>query len=276
MNGYKSINTDELTKLGSGSLSDVYLLASGDVLVVGKREDCYGNYCNLFKKSKFIDGKVSKIKYPQVHCVIEPCDKFKFGAMVESYVAGTELRKCISKLEIDDKVQIGKDLATFLNELHKIDTDGNKQEEININTAKFDKSVNMLSAYLPAEELNKLDKVKQDYLHFMQKKSFCVTHGDLNAGNILINDTVLSGIIDFGNMEYYVPEVEFAHMYFFDKTIYSSMKSGYDGTINNKDVELIELVMRVRHFKNIVSFEDKRQECLKNITELLDCYCDFK
>ena len=107
----------------------------------------------------------------------------------------------------------------------------------------------------------------------MQEKPFCTTHGDLNAGNIMIgDDNKLSGIIDFGNMEYYIPEIEFVHMYFFDRAIYSAMVAGYGREIDEREVVLIELVVNVRHFKNIVKFDDKRQHCLDNIHQLLELY----
>ena len=266
---------DNLKKIGSGSLSDVFLLDRSSVLIVGKREDCFLNYQKLYEKSMLINGKITTIQYPKIKELIAPCKQFPFGAMTESHIDGVELKKCISFLSAENKIQIGKKLAEFLNQLHSIEVQGNKQNEININIQKFEKSVTLLSEYLSKEYLQKINVVKQKYLRFMQSKDFCLTHGDLNAGNILISkDGNIAGVIDFGNMEYYVPEVEFAHMYFFDQTIYEGMVQSYNNEIKKEDVILVELVMRIRHFKNIVKFEDKRKQCLNNIITLLlefDC-----
>lgn len=262
-----------LKSLGSGSASDAFLLEQGNVLIVGKRADCFENYQALMKKSNLLDGKISAIRYPKIHEVIPPCDEFPFGAMVEDYVAGEELRKKGDLLSVEEKKEVGKRLALFLNQLHKISFDGDKNAEININLSKFDRSVNLLKDYLPEETIVKLGMVKEDYLKFMQSKNFCVTHGDLNAGNIMIEENnKLSGIIDFGNMEYYVPEVEFSHVFFFDKTIYNSMIENYSNKIDEKDIELLELVINIRHFKNVVNFEEKRKDCLANIKEYLSNY----
>lgn len=262
-----------LKSLGSGSASDAFLLEHGKVLIVGKRADCFENYQALMKKSNLLEGKITAICYPKIYELISPCKEFPFGAMIEDYVAGEELRKRQNQLTEKDKKEIGKRLALFLNELHAIKFDGDKDAEIKINLGKFDRSVNMLKDYLPKETLEKLAVIKQHYLKFMQSKDFCVTHGDLNAGNIMIDENNnLSGLIDFGNMEYYVPEVEFPHMFFFDKTIFNSMSNHYNKKIDEKELVLLELVISVRHFKNVVNFDEKRKKCLENINEYMSNY----
>ncbi len=259
----------ELKFLGSGSGSDVYMLDDNKVVVVGKRGDCFSNYQQLMKKSNDIEGKITTVKYPRIHKVVVPCQDFPFGAMVEDYISGKELREKCSQLKTSEKMQIGKEIGLFLNQLHSTSICGDKNEEIDINLKKFDKSVMLLNDYLPKENLDKLQAVKKEYHKLMSSKDFCITHGDLNAGNIMISDdNKLSGIIDFGNMEYYIPEVEFIHMYFFDKVIFEAMINNYNQAIREQDMILLELVTNIRHFKNIVNFEEKRNSCLKNIKSL--------
>lgn len=265
------INVKNLKKLGSGSASDAYLLDDGKVIIVGKREDCFSNYQMLYQKSNMIAGKITTINYPKIHQLISPCKEFPFGAMIEDYVPGSELRGKAVQLSMSDKVEIGKNLGLFLSQLHKIKTNGNKEEEISINLKKFDRSILLLKEHLPKETIEKLMVIKNQYHLLMQSKEFCITHGDLNAGNIMISeDNKLSGIIDFGNMEFYIPEIEFAHMYFFDRQIYDSMIKNYDKEINEEEIILLELVINVRHFKNIVNFEEKRNKCLQTIEGILE------
>ena len=102
----KNYNLENLTKLGSGSLSDVYKIDCDKVLVVGKRADCYSNYTKLYENSKLINGKIKTINYPKIHLVIAPCNQFEFGAMVEDYVSGKELQKCILQLSIENKKEL--------------------------------------------------------------------------------------------------------------------------------------------------------------------------
>lgn len=267
------ININNLKKLGSGSASDAYLLEGNKVLVVGKREDSYFNYEKLVQKSNMINGKITTIKYPKIDKLIKPCQEYPFGAIIEDYIPGFELKDKIKDLTEDDKRLLGENLAVFLTELHSIKAEMNCDEEININLKKFDRSIEILRDYVNYETLEKLQIIKKEYHELMQSKKFCITHGDLNAGNIMItHDNKLSGLIDFGNMEYYIPEVEFVHMYFFDKTIYDAMIKNYDKKIEEKEMLLLELVINIRHFKNIVNFETKRNNCLNNINTFMNQY----
>lgn len=265
-----NIKIDYSQKVGSGSASDVYKLNDAEVVVVGKRDDCYANFKSLFEKYKAIEGKISSVDYPKISKIIAPCTEFPYGAMIENYIDGGELKKVISTLTDKQKKKIGNLVGKFINEMHSIQMAGDKAGEIAINMQKFDRSANMLKSYLSQDYMDKIGIVRQKYFDFMTKSTFCTTHGDLNAGNILIKDGELAGIIDFGNMEYYVPEVEFAHMYFFDKTIYDSMVASCKDKIADEDVILVELVMSIRHFKNIVNFDHKVNECLQKITSIMD------
>ena len=262
-------------KLGVGSAGDAFLLEDGKAIVVGKREDSFGTYKALFEKMKKTDGKITAVNYPKIYQLVEPCQDFPFGAMVEECISGTELRKKVANLTEADKVAIGTTLAKFLREMHSIQSDGNKDEEVGINLAKYERSLGIIKDYLDEKTFARLVELKPRYQQLIQAKPFCTTHGDLNAGNIMIgDDNKLSGIIDFGNMEYYIPEIEFVHMYFFDRTIYDAMVAGYGRAIDEREVVLLELVVNVRHFKNIVKFDDKREHCLDNINKLLSLYAD--
>lgn len=267
------IDKTNLKKLGIGSVGDAYLCEDNKVIIIGKREDSFSNYQQLVEKYRLFDGKIHSINYPKIHQLISPCEEFEFGALIESYVGGIELREKVVDMSKIDKIELGKNLALFLNELHKISIRGDKIFEIETDLKKFDKSLNLLVDFLQKEDIYRLKIVRHKYYDFMNEKQFCITHGDLNAGNIMISpENKLEGIIDFGNMEFYVPEVEFAHMFFFDKTICDAMISNYDQNINENDIILLELVMCVRHFKNIIGFETKREKCIQDIKNIMNLY----
>ena len=263
-------------KLGSGSVGDAYLLEDGKAIVVGKREDSFSTYKAMYDKMHVGNGKITTVNYPKVYNLISACADYPFGAIVEECILGKELRETILNLSYENKFEIGKVLAGFINEVHNIKVKGNKEEEISINLAKYDKSLAILKEYLTNEVYCKLVELKDVYKNMLVGKNFCLTHGDLNAGNIMIGENYeVSGIIDFGNMEYYIPEIEFVHMYFFDRDIYNSMVEHYSKKIEDKDVVFLELVVNIRHFKNIKNFEDRKTNCLNNINSLLNMFLEM-
>lgn len=264
-------------KLGVGSSGDAYMLEDGRAIIIGKREDSFVNYKSMFDKMKILDGHITELKYPKFYQLISPCADYPFGAVVEDYIGGEELRDAVFKLDNSQKRDIGQALAKFVAQIHSISAENRKTEEININLSKYDRSLGILKDYLSEDIYKKLVNLKDKYKLLLESKNFCITHGDLNAGNIMIGeDGKVSGIIDFGNMEYYIPEVEFVHMYFFDRVIYDAMVENYPDQINEKEIVFLELVINIRHFKNIKNFDDRRTNCLNNIEKLLDKYLNMQ
>ena len=262
-----------IKKLGVGSAGDAYLLEDGRAIIIGKREDSFSTYKALFDKMQILEDNITVTRYPKIHELIPPCEDYPFGALVEDCISGKELREKISELSNSQKQEIGKILANFVAQIHNIETEDRKLEEMEINLSKYDRSINILKEYISEDTHKKLVDLKKVYKQLMENKNFCLTHGDLNAGNIMIGeDGVLSGVIDFGNMEYYIPEIEFVHMYFFDEVIYESMVQNYTRPIDEKEIIFIELVINIRHFKNIKNFEDRKNNCLNNIETLLNDY----
>ncbi len=250
---------ENLKFLNSGACSDAYLTNNGRVLLIGKREDSFSLYRSLFQKFKLIDGKITSVKIPDNLELIEPNNQFKNGAMIQNYVEGKEFKEVLRFLTIDEREEIGCGLATFLCELQKIKCNYSKEEEIKINLEKLDKSLKLIKDYVSADDYAKLCKVRPVYEGFMQKSHFCLTHGDLQEANILIGENnKLSGIIDFGNMEYYVPEVEFAPMLGLDDVIFNSMLKHFNSKVEVKNIYLIKIVRQIRHFKHVVSLENEK------------------
>lgn len=226
--------------------------------MVGKREDSFSIYKNLLNKIRLIDGKISSVKINDDIEIISPCERFSLGAMIENYVDGEELKLKINFLAKKEKINIGERLAQFIIEMQTIKCNFDKNNEIEKNLNKYQKSLNLLGNYLSKDIISNLVDIKSLYKNFMMKSEFYLTHGDLQEANILINErNELSGIIDFGNMEYYVPEVEFAPMMEYDEIIFKSMIDNYNKKIDLKNILLIKLVRQVRHFKHVINLEDK-------------------
>jgi len=263
---------ENLKFLDSGACSDAYLTEDNRVLLVGKREDSFSLYQSLFNKTRLIDGKISSVKITDNPELIQPNSKYPFGAMLQNFVDGKTLKNKIDELSNVEKEDIGKSLVNFFQEMQSIDCDLNKDDEIKINLAKLEKSLNLLKEYVCKEDFNKFLKVYKNYEEFMRQSEFCLTHGDLQEANILIGeDNKLSGIIDFGNMEYYVKEVEFAPMMGYDDIIFNSMLNHYNKKVDVKNIYLVKLVRQIRHFKHVVHLgEDLILKEVNKITLLLN------
>lgn len=249
---------EDIKFLDSGACSDAYLTKDNRVLLVGKREDSFSLYQALYQKTKLIDGKIHSVKITDNPELIEPNKKFVYGAMLQNFVDGKTLKQKRDELSIQEKEDIGRRLVDFINEMQAIDCDYDKDNEIKINLSKLEKSLILLKEYVSKDDFDKFMTVYSKYEKFMKQTDFCLTHGDLQEANILIgNDNKLSGVIDFGNMEYYVPEVEFAPMMGYDEAIFNSMLKHYNRKVEVANIYLTKLVRHIRHFKHVVKLSEK-------------------
>ena len=261
-----------MIKIGEGAASEAFLTEDGFVLLVGKRSDSFNTYQKLKVSLELLDGKIKSLNIPNNASTIEPYDTYPFGALKFSLVPGTELKKKIADCSDQQKTAIGKKLAEFIFEMQNIDTTLNKEKEIEINNNKFKNSLELIAPYLPNDENDQLQKVAKLYNEFMLNSKFCITHGDLQEENLLVDEkNNLVGIVDFGNMEYYVSEIEFFPMMDFDTIIFNSMIENYRGQIDVNNITLVGLVRHVRFFKHVVGRgEHAIAEELKRIRRLLN------
>ena len=87
----------------------------------------------------------------------------------------------------------------------------------------------MLKDHVTEKEVNALKQYEIIFSEYLKSKNkFCVTHGDLWTDNLIVDENDnLTGIIDFGNMAYFLPEVDYASLWdikegFLDKMIKES------------------------------------------------------
>ncbi len=270
----KLINGFELIRIGEGMMSEAYLYNENFVLLVGKRSDSFENYEKLKNNLDMLEGKIKSLEIPNGVNLIQPCDDYPLGALSFSYVKGTELKKQIHTCTMEQKIAIGKSLATFIFEMQNTDIMLDKSKEIEITNSKLKRSSLLIQPYLSKDESKKLQQVAIKYDELMKKSKFVMTHGDLQEENLLVDEeNNLVGVIDFGNMEYYVAEIEFAPMMKYDTVIFDSMIKNYKGKIDVNDIKLINLVWQVRFFKHVINWSlDAMNKKIENIRLLLNDY----
>ncbi len=114
---------------------------------------------------------------------------------VHKKIEGTALTTKMNKLTPNEIQSVSYEIADFMVQLHNIKFNENdifKVNNIGLNLVDFLNE-------LVEKHLSQKDKVFWKYNEFKKKDSSCLVHGDLNPGNIILdNKNHISAIIDFG------------------------------------------------------------------------------
>lgn len=109
--------------------------------------------------------------------------------MIYPIVEGKTLKiDLLSNFEIE---QVAKKIIKFNNELHNVKVDWGKSTSINHEMEKVYRNIDLLKNYLTKTKndcLNKYAIVFDNYIK--SKDNFCLTHGDLWADNLIVNEDV--------------------------------------------------------------------------------------
>lgn len=136
-----------------------------------------------------------------------------------SEIVGGELTVAFyNNLSESKKNKLCKNLATFISQLHSLKLSKNISQKIPTENWErlYKKIEREMKLYLPPQKSN------QDFLvlfkkFVLQEKRMVLTHGDLSGDNIIINKTKkeLAGVIDFGDISFSDPIVDFSHFWSF-------------------------------------------------------------
>ena len=139
--------------------------------------------------ANFIDGKTS---YKTVDLKLLN-DKDRAFSMHKK-IDGVALTEKMNDLNHEQVKQISREIAEFMYELHNVNYDEKifSTKNIGLNLTDFlDELINL--------HLLEKDKKFWNYKEFSKKENNCLVHGDLNPGNIIVDDNNhISAIIDFG------------------------------------------------------------------------------
>lgn len=288
-----------MNKIGEGAVSICYQLDDDTVVLVGKRDDSFESYKRLKTNLDMLEGKIKSVRIPGHAKLIEPCKEYPLGAITMTYVSGVPLKERNHALERREKKMwqgkeyearftqkkeaFGRKLVEFIKEMQEIEpmrfpTD----EEVDANCAKLRKSLPLIAPYLTDEENLQMERLTEDYRRAMFESKFSLTHGDLQEENLLLDENdELTGIIDFGNMEFYITEVEYFPLMNFDNDIFQSMYGASGFKIVPYFTNIVGLARHIRFFKHVAGKDGKAtQEQLAIIRKLLqnkikvDIQCD--
>ena len=114
---------------------------------------------------------------------------------VHKKIKGCALTEKMNDLSQEEVNKVSKEIAEFMYQLHSIKFDKNEifsTNNIGLNLVDFlDELINL--------HLDNEAKSFWKYNEFIKKDNTCLVHGDLNPGNIIIDeDSHISAVIDFG------------------------------------------------------------------------------
>lgn len=149
-------------------------------------------------------GSNLSIPIPTPIAIGNPAKNYPWNWSIYGWIEG----QSANTLHIDDKTleRLGLQLADFLNELQAIDSsDGPLPGEHNffrgaspiVYDAETRSAIDRLEAHVDAA---KATSVWEQAISSRWEKKTVWIHGDFSAGNILINNNQLAGVIDFGGM----------------------------------------------------------------------------
>ena len=251
------IEYKERKLLNSGMCSTAYVLDGKYIQLVGKRDDSYEIYKDLKSNADLLEGKIRCVDYPKNMILIERCDEYPFGCLVYPIVKGVPLKA--DNLNDGNINMIVSKLIDFDEELHNSDIHWDRNQSINHEMEKVRKNIDLLRGYITEEEINFLKKYENLFSEYLNsKKKFCITHGDLWADNLIVDqNNNLTGIIDFGNMAYFLPEVDYASLWdikegFLDKMVKESRED-----ITKESVNLFILHRELCFFEYVLGLGSK-------------------
>jgi aminoglycoside phosphotransferase (APT) family kinase protein len=198
--------------IGESKATTAYLCGRETVLLVGKNETAFANFGGQAKIYGVLENKIDFIDIPHNAKLIKPCEKYPFGAMTISYVAG-EQYKLADFTELE-KAKLGKQLAKFIFDFQKVGEKLTTQEMATIQSVEVKtdgkaarECLALVKKHLTTDEFAKLEYVVEIYQNAIKNKKRILHHGDLNLGNLKFDTNKnLIGVLDFESVGFFIPE----------------------------------------------------------------------
>ena len=247
--------------LGSGLSSNAFVLDNKYIQLVGKRDDSYKIYKDMKANADLLNGKITCVDYPHNMILIEKSKEYPFGALVYPMVKGNPLN--LDNVTEKQLENIAKKLVTFNEQMHNANIHWTREKSITHELEKIKRNIDILSNYLTPQEISALHQYHNEFSEYLNsKQNFCITHGDLWAENLIVDENNnLSGIIDFGNMSYFLPEVDYASLWDMTEGFMDKMIALSNEDITRKSVYLFILHREVCSFEYILDADPEDVNC---------------
>jgi len=257
-------------ELNSGLCSTAYILDDKYIQLVGKRNDSYDIYKDMKANADLLEGNITCVDYPNSMILIEKCKDYPYGSLIYPMVKGKPLNvNNISKEQLDI---IAVDLVKFNKQMHNSNIHWDREKSINHELEKVNNNIELLKKYLNKQEIKKLKEYEKQFSFYLHsKQNFCITHGDLWADNLIVDENnKLSGVIDFGNMAYFLPEVDYASLWDMTDDFLKKMIEVSNEDVTKESINLFIIHRELCSFEYILNddIENKKSQ-IEKIKEVL-------
>ena len=220
---------------------------------------------DYLKEAYFLNYFASKLPVPRIIQLVEP-DTNLHGAILMECIPGVLL----STIQTSNKLayEMGEALANI--HLHRTSGYGDliAQENFNSNpripfTMKFEEGMDECKDHLPKELLAKCRHYYEANLHLLDTVDGpCIIHRDFRAGNVLVNEGKLKGIIDWSSARSSFAEDDFCSLehgeFPFDQESKTAFLSGYASVRVLPDYQAIMPFLRMNRALATIGFTVKR------------------
>lgn len=253
INSYELINT--------GANSEAFLVNNEFIFRFPLKKEVYEDYKLEKQVLDEISLHIKSTKVPKIEIFAK--DKIFFSK--HKLIEGTDFYK--SKLNTTTKEKIARQVAKFYFELHSINEDKfdflkNRKfnlENYDISNKNYELN-KILDNNFNDNIIEKMDFLYKIHNNFNSQDNV-LCHRDLHEENIIINNSSLSGIIDFGNSLIANRNIDFATILEYDVKFGLLVIKEYEKLANKKlNFKYIFYLQKIICYNNLLYFVETKNE----------------
>lgn len=250
-----------LKELSSGFCSKAYILDDKYIQLIGRREESYDAYKEMKENADLLENKIKCVEYPHNMILIPPNNEYPFGSLIYPMIKGNPFN--VDSATNDQILKIAKKIVEFNFEIHNSNIHWDREMSINRKCQKIENAIKILQNFLSENEIDKLKEYFNEFKSYLNSKpNFCITHGDLWAENLIVNEkNELVGIIDFESMSYFLPDADYASFWNMKEGFIDMLLKFSKEDVTKKSVALFAVHREVCGFPYIIKEGQDEIEC---------------
>ncbi|OPJ62871.1 aminoglycoside phosphotransferase family protein [Clostridium oryzae] len=201
-----------------------------------------------------------------------------------TWVAGNDAESVLPELNETEQYKLGIEAGQILKAIHTIPAPKNQQKWSDRFNKKIDRNINnYINCDIRVSHADKLIKYINDNRYLLENRKQTMQHGDFHVGNLVINESLHIGVIDFNRYDYGDPWEEYKRTAFSLSISEPFVIGQIHGYFSNDVPEVFFRLLALYQASNSLSsvpwaikFGRKEVDVmLRNITKMLEYYDYF-